>query len=232
MIFQYFDFDERKWKEIPQFNTPPYQTSLVAANDKLYALGAFSTGMNELEEAQCYEYDANQNTWKYMPPMTVSCADSLSVYFDGFIYQVGDGHDGRDVERFNDLMIRWEVLASIPERFARCVSALVCQGSILVYVLKKGHPRRDGEPCTHVILAYKPTTNAWQTLLKEEITFSEPRKRHPVLFVHQEKVYRILYKRTRSGNVPVVNILDLQSQENGITSVSVGEEIRPREINS
>ena len=119
MIFQYFDLDERQWKEIPQFNTPPYQTSLVTTDDSLYALGAYGTRMNELEEAQCWEYDVDQNTWKYMPPMTVSCADSLSVYHDGFIYQVGDGHGGRDVERFNTLLNRWEILPSIPERFVR-----------------------------------------------------------------------------------------------------------------
>ena len=249
--FQYFDSDTKEWKRLDQFPTPPYLASIVAVGRNIYAVGSyhnstdFDDGDNTRASNNLYIFDAETSKWEELPSMlhVHEVEFSRLVYAGGFIYIVGDFSHAQVVQRFHIEENKWEMLPESPIGEEQTMwSVPVAYQSILLFNFLswryeggvEGIPQRV---CIHKILEYNPTTNAWQTVLMEEIENLEIVHLAPALFEFQGNIYRVLYKRPDRANregilpldynrqlKPIVHVLKLQSLRNGMR-VSVGEEV-------
>ena len=250
---KYFDEAETKeWQPLPQIASPPFLSrALIVAEKELYTFGyrkQFDTVDSEseidLEEVhkRCFRYDSLENTWEEMPEMIFGCYREFPfVYLNNCIYAFGgvdidkcrkyeaQGYSvwdslPRTAEYYNMDREEWFPLPSLPG-CRDWVSAVAYKGKILVYGLNLNNLNLTTE--NHVILVCDPSAgeDMIQTELKSKIT--GVKIRYPVLFVHEEVCYRILYKRVNGQSYdeqPLVNKMVLESQGD-CAQLSVGEEV-------
>ena len=238
--FEYFDLEEKSWKKLSKASTLPHRASLVVAKQKLYAIVAggsmYARGLQNSDPESVkgvYDYDAKQNRWIKLPSMLNSHEIKASqvLYMDGFIYVIGGQLYSGTVERFSIAEQRWEELPSLPHYF-NWTSAIAYEGNILVYGVNI-----DESP--HEILEYNPRTNMWQEVFSEQVSYDMDGMPKPVLFVHEDQVYRVMYKNNLQEefefdplnpqpyafeptiDIPVVNKLDRHNDGR----IIIGEEI-------
>ena len=185
-------------------------------------------GLNDL-----YFFDTETKSWEMLPSMIRNHDVEFLrlVYSDGFIYVIDQ--ESNSGERFCITENKWERLPEAPvdRRETYFSVPIAYEGKLLVYSVSC---RSFADTGTHKILEYTPTTNAWQSILTEEVEHFESAHVVPALVEAGGNIYRVMYKRADREEVstsdyylrhtPVVHVLELQSLRNGIR-VSAGEEV-------
>lgn len=226
--FSFYDVNDRCWHDLAHFafhnRSPPENTALVVAQDRLYAAG----GRVELEREydddyeydehnpeeyedyyQCQQdfacYDSVKNKWDKLPPMLEGRHDFKLVHLPGFIYAVGgvdeDDDAVNEVECYDLEKKKWCRRASLPRGY-EWESFVPFKGKILACGKSTAARKESASTSTHehVILVYNPAIDFWQNALGEQHTdhkgfYVAP----PVLYVYKDQCYRVRYQKTCDG---------------------------------
>ncbi len=259
--FEYFDLKEKQWTKVRSMRTLDWVPSLIVVDDKLFAAGGVEKVYEEEYDSdpdyfeveryrveyrrECRLYNAEQNKWSHLPPMSIACKPLL-VYLNKCIYAIcGKTNSGltRDVECFEIAANKWKNVDSLPYLTFTCTSAVVCQGSILVYGQHlPDHSGPSTKQSRGEILVYNPSSDKSVSRFTE-VEEVVPAKPKPVLVVHKNQCYRVAFHAVppnpncsnkevlwRTGCrefLPVVNVLELRSsRSNTISTVSLGEAVK------
>ena len=254
--FEYFDLKEKQWTKVRSMPTLDWVPSLIAVDDELFAVGGVEKVYEEEYDSdsdysevarseyrrECRLYNAEQDEWSHLPPMRIACKPLL-VYLNKCIYAICAETDSgltRDVECFEIAASKWKNVDSLPYLTFTCTSAVVCQGSILVYGQHlPDHSGPSTKQSRGEILVYNPSSDKWVSRFTE-VDEIVPGKPKPVLVVHKDQCYRVAFhvtppnltdknacRKLYRDFIPVVNLLELQSERNNeVTSVNLGEALK------
>ena len=246
------DSDSDDWDQNRQ-NMDPREAQILAAIQRRYSTTPHLM-RNQSNQEHFQYYSASRNVWKALSPMEKGRYNCLLVALDGFIYAIGgsSGHgDAKSyVERYSIADRRWEILPSLPEDH-RWVSSVVFHGRILVLGrLCTGRSENMHNPEVirkYILQVFNPDSKTWRMGLEEQYTVNRSVSmigwnrrcvRKPLLFVHSDVCYRVLYLIPtelpdeeirwdwKTQGKPSVQALEWSSDDNGNVTISYGEEIQ------
>ncbi len=209
--FYFFSLWQNKWYPLQAMTTGRFYFPLVFLDGCIYAIGGLihSNGINAIGQKGTHP-DSNLATKK--------------------------------VERYNLSKNRWEDVAPLPIECHR-LSATVFRGNLIVYGMKRLPYRypRYSEPhqrhlphgqrimiTEHAVMIYQPDRNTWQdTYLGNQEHFAGWEKSE--LYTYKNRCYRIVFEENYSRIVSV-HLLDCQSDDKGILTVTVGDVIEQNYI--
>lgn len=149
------------WSRIADMNNGRWNHTLIAANDKLYAIGGLQSLRSEARVSSIEEYDFDANTWTIITIIPDHLASALGVYCNGEIYlvagseNVGDSYTVSDKVIAYDLNLgEWNEKAPVLEARISYAIGVVNDKIIIAGGIKDGQHMGSSE-------IYSPATNTW-----------------------------------------------------------------------
>ena len=185
--------------------------SYIVVNEELYAAGGYYPSPESTTSFKMTgsftKYDPDTNKWIALSRVKTQRVGCLLVESDGYIYALGDGREGDGksdsttiMEKYNIKENKWTSAQSMPV-FSNHKCAVGFKSWVVVnvghqlYIYKLGKGWRRQEIAGKELLSPIQLLQAYKT------------KHPPVLMVHDNRCYYIMYNKQASGGLPVVREL-------------------------
>jgi influenza virus NS1A-binding protein len=155
--FEYFDFSNKRWIELPRMNIRRREFSIIIGVDNcIYAIGGSDD--KEIVNKSVERFDMEKNTWSKIDDMNQRRKGFATFCMPDGIYVMG-GFDGcqylKSVEKYDFILKKWKFLPDM--NFSKGFSSVACSSDFQYIYSIGGY---DGKPL-NVIERYDVFNNKW-----------------------------------------------------------------------